>query len=168
MTEVKFWRRFFWLMIELKEVFMIKIVLMSVVLVASTLAHHYAVAEVLITETEAALPTLAGSPSTRGISRGPSVKLESPGADSPTAAPFKLKVKFEPRGDVKIDPASVKVLYLKSPIVDLTPRLKHMISSDGIDLSNAVTPPGIHPIRVVVKDSEGRETNLIFNMVVRQ
>lgn len=164
----KFWRQFLRLMIELREAVMIKIALMSVMLIASTLAHHYAVAEVLITEAEAALPALAGSSATRGISRGPTVKLESPGSDSPTAAPFKLKVKFEPRGDAKIEPASIKVLYLKSPIVDLTPRLKHTISSNGIELSNAITPPGIHPIRVVVKDSEGRETNLIFNMVVSQ
>lgn len=138
------------------------------IFIVSVAGHRFADAEVLITEKEAALPASAGVLANRGISRGPAVKLEAPGADAPVTAPFNLKVKFEPRGGAKIDLLSIKVFYLKSPVVDLTPRLKHSISSDGIEFSNATAPSGTHPIRVTVKDSEGRETNLIFNMVVSQ
>lgn len=126
------------------------------------------IAAPLITAKEAALPPAAGTLATRGISRGPAIKLASPEADTPVATPFDFKVNFEPRGDAKIDPSSVKVVYMKSPFVDLTPRLKSAISANGIDLTKADVPPGTHTIRVTVKDSEGRETNSVMNLVVNK
>jgi hypothetical protein len=78
-------------------------------------------------------------------------------------APFDFKINFEARGDTKIDPSSVKVVYMKSPFVDLTPRLKSAISANGIDFAKADVPPGTHAIRVTVKDTEGRETNSVLN-----
>ncbi|MBU3618020.1 hypothetical protein [Polynucleobacter sp. JS-Fieb-80-E5] len=122
----------------------------------------------LISVKEAALPPAAGTLATRGISRGPAIKLASPEADTPVVAPFDFKVTFEPRGDAKIDPSSVKVVYMKSPFVDLTPRLKSAISANGIDFAKAEVPPGNHTIRVTVKDSEGRETNSVLNLVVNK
>jgi hypothetical protein len=127
-----------------------------------------AIAAPLISVKEAALPPAAGTLATRGISRGPAIKLTSPEADTPVAAPFDFKVNFEPRGDAKIDPSSVKVVYMKSPFVDLTPRLKNAISANGIDFAKAEVPPGTHTIRVTVKDSEGRETNSVLNLVVNK
>ncbi|BDT75696.1 hypothetical protein [Polynucleobacter sp. KF022] len=126
------------------------------------------IAAPLITAKEAALPPAAGTLATRGISRGPAIKLASPEADTPVVAPFDFKVNFEPRGDAKIDPGSVKVVYMKSPFVDLTPRLKSAISANGIDFAKADVPPGTHTIRVTVKDSEGRETNSVLNLVVNK
>jgi hypothetical protein len=120
----------------------------------------------LISPKEAALPAAESTPATRGISRGPAVKLGSPEADTPVISPFDFKVLFEARGDAKIDPASVKVIYLKSPFVDLTPRLKGAISISGIDFAKAAVPPGTHLIRVSVKDSAGRETNSVLTLVV--
>ena len=122
----------------------------------------------LISAKEAALPPASGTLATRGISRGPAVKLASPEADTPVAAPFDFKVNFEARGDAKIDPSSVKVVYMKSPFVDLTPRLKSAISANGIDFAKADVPPGTHTIRVTVKDIEGRETNSVLNLVVNK
>ena len=145
-----------------------KIMWLSFVCIMGIISPHLAGAEVLITEKEAALPASSGVLATRGISRGPAVKLESPAADVPAMAPFNLKVKFEPRGDAKIDPSTIKVTYLKSPPVDLTSRLKTTISSNGIEFTNATAPPGTHPIRILVKDTEGRETNFTFNMVIGQ
>jgi hypothetical protein len=139
-----------------------KLLLSTALIVAAELA----VAAPLITAKESALPPAAGTLATRGISRGPAVKLASPEADTPVAAPFDLKVNFEPRGDAKIDPSSVKVVYMKSPFVDLTPRLKNSISASGIDFAKADVPPGTHVIRVTVKDTEGRETNSVLNLVV--
>lgn len=120
----------------------------------------------LISPKEAALPAAANVPATRGISRGPAVKLDSPEANTPVVAPFDFKVAFEARGDAKIDPNSVKVIYLKSPFVDLTPRLKNSITAGGIDFAKAGVPPGTHLIRVTVKDSDGRETNSVLTLVV--
>jgi hypothetical protein len=122
----------------------------------------------LITSQEAALPAATGTLSTRGISRGPTVKLASPGADIPVSSPFDFKVQFEARGEGKIDPNSVKVVYLKSPFVDLTPRLKSGITSNGINFAKAEVPPGTHAIRVTVKDLDGRETNQIVTIVVNK
>ena len=141
-----------------------KVALTSLLLVASQLA----IAAPLITAKEAALPPAAGTLATRGISRGPAIKLTSPEADTPVVAPFDFKVSFEPRGDARIDTSSVKVVYMKSPFVDLTPRLKNAISANGIDFAKADVPPGTHTIRVTVKDSEGRETNLVLNLVVNK
>lgn len=131
-------------------------------------ASQFTIAAPLITAKEAAMPPAAGALATRGISRGPAIKLASPEADTPVAAPFDFKVNFEARGDAKIDPSSVKVVYMKSPFVDLTPRLKSAISANGIDFAKADVPPGTHTIRVTVKDSEGRETNSVMNLVVNK
>jgi hypothetical protein len=143
--------------------------LSHILLVTSLLASsQWSVAAALISAKEAALPPAAGALATRGISRGPGVKLASPEADTPVAAPFDFKVNFEPRGDAKIDPSSVKVVYMKSPFVDLTPRLKSAITANGIDFAKADVPPGTHTIRVTVKDTEGRETNSVLNLVVNK
>ena len=122
----------------------------------------------LINAKEAALPAASGALATRGISRGPSVKLISPEADTPVNSPIDFKVNFEARGEGKIDPASVKVVYMKSPFVDLTPRLKGAISAQGIDFAKADVPPGAHTIRVTAKDTDGRETNTVFTLVVNK
>jgi hypothetical protein len=122
----------------------------------------------LISAKEAALPPASGTLATRGISRGPAVKLVSPEADTPVMAPFDFKVNFEPRGDAKIDQSSVKVVYMKSPFVDLTPRLKSAISANGIDFAKADVPPGTHTIRVTVKDADGRETNSVLTLIVNK
>lgn len=141
-----------------------KVVFASLVLIVS----QWAISAPLITVKEAALPPAAGTLATRGISRGPAIKLASPEADTPVVAPFDFKVNFEPRGDAKIDPSSVKVVYMKSPFVDLTPRLKSVISANGIDFAKADVPAGTHTIRITVKDSEGRETNSVVNLVVNK
>ena len=140
-------------------------ILLSASLVASA---QLGIAASLITPKEAALPPASGMLATRGISRGPAVKLVSPEADTPVMAPFDFKVNFEPRGDAKIDQSSVKVVYMKSPFVDLTPRLKSAISANGIDFAKADVPPGTHTIRVTVKDTDGRETNSVLTLIVNK
>ena len=140
-------------------------ILLSASLVASA---QLGIAASLITPKEAALPPASGMLATRGISRGPAVKLVSPEAETPVMAPFDFKVSFEPRGDAKIDPSSIKVVYMKSPFVDLTPRLKSAISANGIDFAKAEVPPGTHTIRVTVKDADGRETNSVLTLIVNK
>ena len=119
----------------------------------------------LITAKEAALPA-ATKVVTRGISRGPSIKFVNPTAGSTVSSPFDLRIAFEPRGDSKVDVNSVKVTYLKFPYVDLTPRLKSAITASGINFQNAEVPAGEHAVKLSVQDTEGRETNAEFNLIV--
>jgi hypothetical protein len=123
-------------------------------------------AEVLITSKEAGLPQATQHVATRGISRGPVIKLIAPVSSSTVNSPFDFRVVFEPRGDSKIDVNSVKITYLKSPYVDLTPRLKSSISGNGINFQNAEAPIGEHSVQLSVRDTEGRETNSVLNLVV--
>ena len=134
-------------------------------LVAVAFISSISIAAPLISAKEAALPNAKGTLATRGISRGPAIKLNAPASET-VESPFDFRLTFEPRGDAKIDTDSVKVIYLKFPFVDLTPRVKSAISSSGIDFPKAEVPPGNHSIRVTVKDTEGRETNAIFNIEV--
>lgn len=124
-------------------------------------------AQTLINEQEAALPPYAAPPASRSIIRGPIVKWLNPRNGVAIQSPFELKVALESREGVKIDPASLKVTYLKSPLVDLTPRLQQAVTTSGIELKQAIVPPGSHTIRLTIKDIEGRETNSQITIQVK-
>jgi hypothetical protein len=133
---------------------------------AFTLAAGAAQAQALqlVTADEAKLPSFAATSGTRGITRGPGVKLVTPESVSGT---FRLKVEFAPHGGTKIDPASVKVEYLRGSGVDLTARLKASIKPEGIEVAAAQAPAGEHAFRVSVRDSEGREGKTEFKLTVK-
>jgi len=118
----------------------------------------------LITPDEAKLPAAGTKPPSRAITRGPGVKLASPDSVS---GQFAFKVDFSPRGESKIDPNSVKVEYLKGSGVDLTSRLKANVKPTGIEVAAASAPAGEHPIRVTVRDSEGRQGTAEFKLTVK-
>ena len=65
-----------------------------------------------------------------------------------------------------IDPETVKVLFLRTPNVDLTPRLKPFIQPDGINMQDAELPPGEYMVRVDIKDSDGRPGTASFILKV--
>lgn len=115
----------------------------------------------LITEAEAQTPNLQ-VPITRAITRGPGIKLSSP--TEVTGKSFAFKLAFEPRGGAKIDPNSIKFEYLKQPIVDLTARFKTGLSGNLLELPQASVPAGNHPIRVSVRDTEGREGHTVIQL----
>ena len=113
--------------------------------------------EVLITEQEAKLPPAKGafSIATRGITRGPRIDyISDPGGG--LHSPIRLQLKFESFGGATIDPTTIKVTYLKDPAVDLTSRVAPFVKATGIDMPDAVLPPGDHTLRVDLKDSDGR------------
>ena len=118
----------------------------------------------LITADEAKQAAAASKPASRAITRGPGVKLASPEGVS---GQFPFKVGFEPRGDSKIDTASVKVEYLKGSGIDLTERVKAGIKPTGIEMPAVAAPAGEHPIRVTVRDSEGRLGTAEFKLTVK-
>jgi len=108
----------------------------------------------LVSEAEASRPN-ASELSTRGITRGPGIKLL--GTPEVSAKSFSLKFEFEPRGGAHIDPKSVRLEYMKQPLIDLTDRVKAGIHDRVLEISQFAVPPGSHPLRVRVADSEGRE-----------
>ena len=108
----------------------------------------------LVSEAEASRPN-APELATRGITRGPGIKLL--GTPEVSAKSFSLKFEFEPRGGAHIDPKSVRLEYMKQPLIDLTERVKAGIHDHVLEISQFAVPPGSHPLRVRVADSEGRE-----------
>jgi hypothetical protein len=116
----------------------------------------------LITEEEARLPPPKGAIAAdrRGILRGPKIDFVSPA--EPVRSPVHFQLRFESFGGAKIDPTSIKVLYLRTPNVDLTPRIKQFVFATGIDISDTELPPGEHMIRVDIKDTDGRPASTSF------
>ena len=138
------------------------------VLVAAALAAMPADAFQLITQSEANLPTAPITQiSTRGLTRGPTIDQLAPPPDavSPVGA-LALKITFAGHNGATIDPASVRVTYLKQPAVDLTPRLKPYITATGIDATGVDVPPGVHLIRIDLTDTEGRSSTVIMKLQV--
>ena len=120
-----------------------------------------AYAAALITPEEAALPAMKGAVanSNRGITRGPKITVAE---ESAAKSPIRFQVKFQPLGGSTIDTDGVKIIYLKQPNVDLTPRVKPFLQPTGIDMPDAQLPPGDHLVRIDVKDSEGRVSTTSF------
>ena len=120
----------------------------------------------LITDEEAKLPPPKGAVAAdrRGILRGPKVEFVSP-SDS-VSSPLHLVLKFESFGGAKIDPDSVKVMFLRTPNVDLTARVKPFVQADGINIQDAELPAGEYMVRVDIKDSDGRPGTNIFTLKV--
>jgi hypothetical protein len=123
-------------------------------------------AQVLITAEEAALPPPKGAVATerRGITRGPKVDVVTPAGE--LRSPTRFQLKFEPYGGAKIDPESVKITYMRTPNVDLTPRVKSFVQPTGIDMPEVELPVGEHMVRVDVKDTDGRAGTTSFVLKV--
>jgi hypothetical protein len=126
-----------------------------------------ALAEVLITEAEAKLPDAPNVGMTmRGLTRGPGVEQLSPNPNQGVNSPLPLRIKFQIRNKVEIDPASVKLTYLKAKPVDLTERIKKHLTPDGIAIDKAEVPPGVHMLRLDLKDKQDRVGTLIIKLTV--
>jgi hypothetical protein len=117
----------------------------------------------LITADEAKLPAQKGAVpnSGRGITRGPKILVPDEEA-ALQASPIRLQVKFQTFGGSSVDLDALKVTYLKSPVVDLTARIKPFVLPTGIDMPDAQLPPGEHLLRVDIKDSDGRPASASF------
>lgn len=123
---------------------------------------------VLITADEANLPPPKGATamSARGVTRGPKVELV-PQAGA-IRSPVRIQLKFQTFGGSKVDLDTVQATYLRSPNVDLTPRIKPFVNATGIDVPAAELPPGDHMLRVDIKDSDGRTATANFVLKVEQ
>lgn len=129
---------------------------------------HTASAFQLITDDEAKLPAApAAQVTTRALTRGPTLDQVAPSPDAmaPNGA-IEFDVMFAPHNGATIDPAKVRITYLKQPEIDLTQRLKPYITPKGIDAQDATVPPGTHMIRIDVTDSDGRSASKIITIQV--
>jgi hypothetical protein len=117
----------------------------------------------LITAEEASLPPQKGAVpnSGRGITRGPKIQVPEMEAGA-HSSPVRFLVKFQTFGGSSIDLDALKVTYLKSPVVDLTSRVRPFALPGGIDMPDAQLPPGDHLVRIDVRDSEGRTASTSF------
>ena len=118
----------------------------------------------LVTAEEAALPE-PRSPSTRAITRGPGIRLVSP--TDVSAAGFTLRVQFERRGGTRVDPQSLRLDYLKEPVVDLTDRVRTHFNGELLEVPLATVPAGEHHFRLRVRDVEGRDAASQFTLRAR-
>jgi hypothetical protein len=127
-------------------------------------------AQVLITEAEGRLPPQKGATplGRRGVTRGPKIELVDTATEGVVHSPMHLQLKFQAFGGAKIDPAAVHLMYLKSPEVDLTDRIKPFVQTSGIDMPDAVLPPGDHVLRVDVKDTDGHTASTSFTLKVAE
>jgi hypothetical protein len=122
----------------------------------------------LITQAEASLPAAPATQiAMRGLTRGPSVDQLSP---SPTAmsplGPLTFNIAFEAHNGAAVDPATVKLTYLKEPAIDLTQRLRPYITATGIKASEVDVPPGVHAIRIDLADTQGRTSSTVVMIQV--
>jgi len=121
-----------------------------------------AIAQVrLITEEEAKAPSQQVS-STRAITRGPGVKLLTP--SDVNAKSFAFKLMLEPRGGASLNTSTLRVEYLKQPSIDLTPRVQSGLVGNTLEMTNLTVPLGEHPLRVSIRDSEGREGSTLIHL----
>ena len=124
----------------------------------------------LITPREAALPNAVGAKlnlGLRGVTRGPKIVVMSPAPGAgQVRSPFNLLLRFETHGGATVDPATVRLTYLKQPAINLTQRVGDWIRPDGIDVSDAEVPPGTHYLRVEIRDSAGRSGAAVFAVPV--
>jgi hypothetical protein len=117
-----------------------------------------AVAFELITEAEAALPPgKVPSFTVRSPTRLPAVTQLSPASGHGVVySPLDFKLRFEAFGGAAIDKERVVITYVKQPDIDITQRIKPFITPTGIDIPQAVVPPGLHQFWVEVQDTDGR------------
>jgi hypothetical protein len=141
-------------------------VLTACIAVGLTTSIPARASHVLITEEEAKLPPPRGAVAAdrRGITRAPRIDFISEGMQ--VHSPMHFRLNFQSFGGSKINPDSVKVTYLRTPNVDLTPRIKSFLQATGIDIPDAELPIGDHMVRVDIKDSDGRSGSTSFVLKV--
>ena len=119
---------------------------------------------VLITEQEASLPPERVAVGQRGITRGPRVELIQP--SEKMHSPVHFQIRFRSFGGAAVDLETLHIVYLKTPEIDITPRVKPFTQPGGIDVPDAEIPAGEHFLRVEVSDSEGRTRDSVFSLKI--
>jgi hypothetical protein len=80
------------------------------------------------------------------------------------AKSFAFKLMLEPRGGASLNTSTLRVEYLKQPSIDLTPRVQSGLVGNTLEMTNLTVPLGEHPLRVSIRDSEGREGSTLIHL----
>jgi hypothetical protein len=121
---------------------------------------------VLITEQEAGLPPEPVVVGSRSITRGPRIELVQPVEKA--SSPVHFQVRFQSFGGADINIGSLRAIYLKTPEIDITPRIARFAEPSGIDIPDAEVPAGEHYIRIEITDSEGRTRSAVFELKIER
>ncbi|CUW39622.1 conserved exported protein of unknown function [Magnetospirillum sp. XM-1] len=121
-------------------------------------------AATLISDNEANKPDAPSELRVRGISRGPGIEYQEPREGVVAYSPFEFKVRLSPHGGATIDPAKVRITYLKVPAIDLTERVRPFVTTKGIDMPSAEVPAGVHLLRIEVEDSKGHSAQSLITL----
>jgi hypothetical protein len=121
--------------------------------------------ETLIWPDEAALPPAPSPSNTRALTRKPEVILISPVVS--VNSPFELRLKFRAHGGSRIEPKSFRLIYLKSPNIDLTERVGRYVTAQGLEMIDAEAPAGQHPMKATISDSDNREGSAVFTVSIK-
>jgi hypothetical protein len=121
----------------------------------------------LITKEEASLPP-SDRIDVRGPFPGPTIEVLSPPSDVAQTSPVRLVVRFETYAGSEIDTEAIRVIYMKTPPVELTGRVYDFITLKGIEIREAEVPPGTHTIRIQVRDRAGRTGSSVFTFRVER
>lgn len=97
---------------------------------------------------------------------GPVIEVITPQSGKPYKSPLQIIVRFIPKDGNEVDLSTLKVEYLKLFTIDLTPKVKPYATEDGIKISEAKLPSGIHTIRVTIGDVRGAVTRQVFSVEV--
>jgi hypothetical protein len=119
----------------------------------------------LLTNEEAARPVGRNFGfSTKAADNGPAIEVSD--LEVPEAKPFALRVRVKARDGAAPDLTTLRVECLKTPIIDLTPRLKPYITAEGVTVAQTTLPPGLHHFRVSINDARGHLSEKDFTIVV--
>lgn len=126
---------------------------------------------VLVTEQEAAAaraaPAPLFTPKAAPEVGAPKILLQMPDISHPVSSPLRINLHFLATAPAVIVPDSFRVLYglLK---LDITNRVtgSARVTPEGLDVSQAILPPGEHSILLELQDSLGRQARQRFKFVI--
>lgn len=125
---------------------------------------------VLILPTEAELPDLPLNKllSFRSQQQGPRILVNSPLPGESYAPPVPIDIRFEPRDKVKVDLASLKVVYVKLFKIDITERISPYVKDNGIQVAQADLPVGNHKLILSIADENGRSSSQMIQLQIKE
>ena len=142
--------------------------LLLITVASASLAQGQPATVALVSAEEAARPD-APPRLVRGLFPGPTIRLAVPSESAlgqPLRSPLHLRIEFVPHNGSRVDPSSVRMTYLKSPMVDLTPRIAPAVAEQGIDLAQIALPPGHHSFQISATDSNGNRGVAVYTLSV--
>lgn len=125
----------------------------------------------LVTPEEASASQAAGGmivPRSTPQPGAPQIALIAPDVSKPVGAPTPVEVRFFGTAPAEVRPDTFRVLYGAFRI-DITQRLLGVakVTKEGINVGEAVLPPGKHQLSLSISDTMGRETVQVVSFSVK-